>query len=427
MLKLLVKGISNSSKVLRLEKFIVPQPGEGIAEITIRKWEVKPNDQVSEFQKICEVFSDKSSIDFKSPYDGSIISLLHKENDVVQVGQALYTIDIDDAKYPESSKSSYKTPTKPEISEPAEVPFDNETSKIRLSPSARRLANMLKIDLAKIPATGKGGMLIKDDFINYISTSKLGEPKTPQEDPHHIDPPVGQISFQGQKDRVEKLSPTRSEMHKIMTEALKIPHLTYSEDICIDQLAKLKNQLKLNIDVRLTYMPFLIKALSMAILDFPIINSTLLDNLTEYLQKGKHNISIAMDTPDGLKFPNIKNVSQKSVYEIALDLNRLRQLGSIGKLTYDDLQGGTICISNLGSIGGTYASHIIFPPQVFIGAFGVIRPRLEKNGDKIIEKQVMNTSWGADHRLIDGATTARFVARWKALIENPSIMLLDLK
>jgi 2-oxoisovalerate dehydrogenase E2 component (dihydrolipoyl transacylase) len=120
-------------------------------------------------------------------------------------------------------------------------------------------------------------------------------------------------------------------------------------------------------------------------------------------------------------------VENKSVYQIAIELNRLQQLGSIGKLTQSDLEGGTITVSNLGSIGGGYSAHIVYPPQVLIGAFGAIRPRLSKVNNEYTNIEILATSWSADHRLIDGATTARFVARWKALIENPSLMLLHLK
>jgi 2-oxoisovalerate dehydrogenase E2 component (dihydrolipoyl transacylase) len=134
-----------------------------------------------------------------------------------------------------------------------------------------------------------------------------------------------------------------------------------------------------------------------------------------------------MDTPSGLEFPCIKSVESKSVYQIALELNRLQQLGSIGKLSKSDLEGGTVTISNLGSIGGGYSAHIVYPPQVLIGAFGAIRGRLCRVNGEIRESDTLTTSWSADHRLLDGATTARFVARWKALIENPSLMLLHLK
>jgi Pyruvate/2-oxoglutarate dehydrogenase complex, dihydrolipoamide acyltransferase (E2) component, and related enzymes len=196
----------------------------------------------------------------------------------------------------------------------------------------------------------------------------------------------------------------------------------------MEQLTEIRQQLKKTLkDVKLTYMPFFMKALSLAILDYPIINSSLLDSKNEYILKSSHNISFAMDTPLGLVVPNIKNVESKSILEIASEMSRIQELGQKGRLSDNDLSDGTVALSNIGSIGGTYAAPVILPPQVFIGALGTIRPRLEKVDGIITEKNILATSWSADHRIIDGATTARFVARWKALIENPSLMLLHLK
>jgi 2-oxoisovalerate dehydrogenase E2 component (dihydrolipoyl transacylase) len=157
------------------------------------------------------------------------------------------------------------------------------------------------------------------------------------------------------------------------------------------------------------------------------MNSIFHDPKSEYTLISSHNVSFAMDSPFGLIVPNIKDVQTKSIYEISQEMSRITDLGAKGKLTDVDLKGGTIALSNIGTIGGTYTSPVILPPQVFIGALGATRPVLEKVAGNIEEKMVLKTSWSADHRLLDGATTARFVARWKALIENPSLMLLHLK
>jgi 2-oxoisovalerate dehydrogenase E2 component (dihydrolipoyl transacylase) len=401
----------------KIEAFLVPQPGEGIAEITIREWLVAPGAKVKEFDKLCEAFSDKSSIDIKSPFEGVIKEIIHGNNAVVPVGDPLFTIEVPDS--PGTTQTSGKK-DQPQLLK--------KTKKI--APSARRLASLHGVCLS----TMEGNLISKDDVLKYVTISEeSSRSKTTEaaqlkvlDDPLHIAPPI--MSAKSPNDRLLKLSESQEKMKNFTKLSLVVPQLTYCEDIDIENLKQLKNQLKSNIKgVKFTYMPFFVKALSLSILDFPIINSILLSNLQEYLQKSSHNISFAMDTPSGLEFPCIKSVESKSVYQIALELNRLQQLGSIGKLSKSDLEGGTVTISNLGSIGGGYSAHIVYPPQVLIGAFGAIRGRLCRVNGEIRESDTLTTSWSADHRLLDGATTARFVARWKALIENPSLMLLHLK
>lgn len=424
MLRVLSRTFRSSRILNRVESFVVPQPGEGIAEITIKEWLVAPGAQVKEFDKLCEAFSDKSSIDIKSPFEGTLKQILHHNESVVQVGQPLFLIEVDDSKYPAASE---QVKTK-------ETPSTTRKSNKKVAPSVRNLASKYKVDINSIEFTE--GVVSKEDLMRYISVNEASQEQKEKfikklkvlDDPQHIDPPPSPKLFAVSKDQHVALSPMQQQMLNFTKQSLIVPQLTYCEDVEMTNLSTLKNQLKSTIKgVKITYMPFFLKALSLALLDYPIMNSVLLDSLTEYLQKASHNISFAMDTPYGLVFPSIKNVQIKSVYQIALDLNRLQQLGSVGKLLDSDVEGGTITVSNLGSIGGSFASHLVYPPQVLIGAFGNIKPRLSKVNGNYENVEVLTTSWSADHRLIDGATTARFAARWKALIENPSLMLLHLK
>ncbi|XP_060248822.1 lipoamide acyltransferase component of branched-chain alpha-keto acid dehydrogenase complex, mitochondrial isoform X5 [Meriones unguiculatus] len=169
-------------------------------------------------------------------------------------------------------------------------------------------------------------------------------------------------------------------------------------------------------------------AASLGLLQFPILNASVDENCQNITYKASHNIGIAMDTELGLIVPNVKNVQVRSVFEIAMELNRLQKLGSSGQLSTTDLTGGTFTLSNIGSIGGTYAKPVILPPEVAIGALGAIKalPRFDQNGE-VYKAQIMNVSWSADHRIIDGATMSRFSNLWKSYLENPAFMLLDLK
>merc|ERR1719273_3084231 len=217
---------------------------------------------------------------------------------------------------------------------------------------------------------------------------------------------------------------------KSMMEALKIPHFGYKDEIDMSQLVNLRKDLKaacLERGVKLSYMPFIVKACSMALMHFPVLNSSYNVEAGTITYKASHNIGLAMDTPMGLLVPNIKSVQQLSVFDIALELSRLHNLGLAGKLSTKDLSGGTFSLSNIGSIGGTYAKPVILPPQVAIGALGKVQklPRFDSN-DNLIKAHIVKLSWSADHRIIDGATMARFSNLMKSYIENPATMILDL-
>ena len=174
-------------------------------------------------------------------------------------------------------------------------------------------------------------------------------------------------------------------------------------------------------------MPVILKACSLALTQYPILNATFDASKETLTYKANHNIGIAMDTPQGLLVPNIKKVQQLSILDIAEELNRLQDLGLRGKLGENDLKHGTFSLSNIGSIGGTYAKPVIMPPQVAIGALGKVQkvPKFDAQ-DNLIKAHIVNVSWSADHRVIDGATMARFSNLMKSYIENPSSMILEL-
>jgi len=172
-------------------------------------------------------------------------------------------------------------------------------------------------------------------------------------------------------------------------------------------------------------MPLLIKAASLALKEFPMLNAHYDDKANILIHKGAHNIGVAVDSPNGLVVPNIKNVQNLSLLEIAQELNRLQEAALKSNVNKEDLVGGTFTFSNIGTIAGTYASPVLVLPEVVIGAIGKIQrlPRFDEN-DKVIPVNIMNISWSADHRVVDGATMASFSNLWKQFLENPHSMLL---
>lgn len=175
-------------------------------------------------------------------------------------------------------------------------------------------------------------------------------------------------------------------------------------------------------------MGILIKTFSLALKQYPKMNALYNPEVNpyEYNIHSSHNISIAIDSPNGLVVPHIKEVNNLNLGDIQLELERLRNLAAAAKLTSKELQGGTVCLSNIGTIGGTHACPLILPPQVCIVAIGKLQsvPKF-KNGE-LVERKTINVSYGCDHRVVDGATVARFSNHWKQLIENPYLSIAEM-
>lgn len=246
-----------------------------------------------------------------------------------------------------------------------------------------------------------------------------------------------------QPDQVKPLTAIQKAMFKSMTKSVSIPQLGYKDEMELNATTEYRaalNQLVAKDTTgrfafqKVSYMPILVKCLSVALTQYPILNATLLNaesgdvGSMQLQYRASHNIGVAMDTPQGLIVPNIKDVQNKSVLEVASELHRLAELGAKNSLSPADLQGGTITVSNIGTIGGTYANPCLIASEMAIVALGRMQtlPRFDEQGN-VIAKQILPISWSADHRIIDGATIARFGNYWKRLVENPLILASELR
>ncbi len=214
--------------------------------------------------------------------------------------------------------------------------------------------------------------------------------------------------------------------------AWAVPHFGYCDEVSMDNLMALRKQLKPLAEARgikLSYMPFIIKAASLALKQYPDLNAGVSPDGTEWTVKGSHNIGVAIDSPRGLIVPNIKGCQERSLFDIAYELNRLIDLAQAGKLGNEDLSGGTFTFSNIGAIGGTYASPVLNLPSVTIAALGKTQrlPRFVGESDDITAAHIMNVSWAADHRVVDGATMARFSNAWRGYLQDPITMVTDMR
>jgi len=428
--------------------------GEGIREVNVKEWYINEGDTVAQFDAICEVQSDKASVTITSRFDGVVKKLHYDVDDIALVGDPLVDIELEEGDSEMQDVGEVNVGTMASTESMCEIRNGHKTL---ATPAVRRLATENSIMLSDVPGSGKDGRVTKEDIVNYIAkTNSVGggsvpptvtkpvssvkpTPPKPAEKPIAVikpavkavmPAPLPVIMVTG-KDHTEPIKGIRKAMVKTMNAALRIPHFGYGDEIDLTALVQLRGQLKSAAEargVKFSYMPVFLKAASTALLQYPSLNATVDDKCENFTYKASHNIGFAMDSPMGLIVPNVKDVQARSIFEVAQELNRLIELGQKGKLSSSDLTGGTFTLSNIGSIGGTYCQPIILPTEVAIGALGKIQklPRFDSKGN-VIAAHLMSVSWAADHRVIDGATMARFSNLWKQYLENPATMIMDLK
>lgn len=426
--------ISLSSPSWQRVAFNLSDIGEGIREVVVKEWFVKEGDIVEQFDNLCEVQSDKASVTITSRYDGKVLRIHHQVDDTALVGKPLIDFDVvddsstsSDGTSSEGSSSSDDEVKKAAKSDDIEIKVSDST-KILTTPAVRRIAGENKVNLAEVRATGPNGRILKSDVLEYLNIIPPTNAKPTMQRQSTQSPAVQPMRAAG--DRIEKLKDIRKAMFKSMTASLKIPHFMYSDEINVTELVKLRDSLKCDaaeLGVKITFMPFFIKAASLALTKYPILNSSVDDENESVIYKSSHNISVAMATPNGLVIPNVKNCEQKTILQIAQDLNEMLERGRNGKLRPDDFQNGTFGLSNIGVVGGTYTMPVIPLPQVAIGGIGTTRvePRFIGDTDQIQRVHLINVSWAADHRVIDGMTIATFSNEFKRYIENPNRFVLQ--
>ncbi|XP_038210855.1 lipoamide acyltransferase component of branched-chain alpha-keto acid dehydrogenase complex, mitochondrial [Zerene cesonia] len=406
--------------------------GEGIREVVIKEWFVKVGDKVQQFDNICEVQSDKASVTITSRYDGVVSRLYHEVDQTAFVGEPLVDIEVESNEEDTSTTKEHDISTKTaDISTAQKTENSLKKNKVLTTPAVRRIASQFQVDLSAVTATGRNGRLLKEDLLSYlnITSDKSNDiPETVKSDSSFSN--ETNKSMEVLEDKIVPVSGFTKAMVKSMTEAMKIPHFGFCDEYNVTNLVEVREILKHvahKRGVKLTYMPIILKAASLSLLNFPTLNSSLDNACENIIYKASHNIGVAMDTPNGLVVPVIKNVQNKKIIDIAKELNMLQDKGAKGQLGITDISGGTFTISNIGIVGGTYTKPIILPPQVSIGALGKIQilPRFDSEG-KVTQAHILTVSWSADHRVIDGVTMARFSNQLKEYLENPYSLLLDM-
>jgi len=415
---------------MSLADFVLPDIGEGIVECELVEWRIKEGDFINEDQSVADVSTDKALVEITAMHTGRVNKLYYQQGDIAKVHTPLFSIDVDGSdSEEESNKNTVIEVDKVNEASPLSderMPLNNNAL---ATPAVRRIARENDLDLSLVPSSGKDGRVLKDDVLNYLNKDALLiktaiQPIDDRFTAAHID--------SDQQDRIEPIKGVKAIMAAAMTESVAtIPHFTYADEINMSQLMALRTELKERYakeGIRLTMMPFFIKALSLSLKQFPILNSQVNEDCSELKYLASHNIGMAVDSPSGLLVPNIKDVQNMNIVEIAEQSHRLTEQARAGRISPNDLKGGTITVSNVGAIGGTIATPIISKPQVAIVALGRVQtlPRFDVEGNVSAQK-IMTISWSGDHRVIDGATMAHFSNTWKALLENPASMLMTMR
>lgn len=397
--------------------------GEGMHEGEILRILVKAGESVQQDQPIFEVQTDKVTAELTAPVSGVVREIFFGEGATIEVGNTLLLIDTGACAQSENNSpgqpaegSSHHQKEEPKQQvQPPKTAITNGPRRALGTPYVRQLARELKIDIEQIKGTGAAGRVTEEDVRRAIVPQ---EPDPPKESATNL--------------RQERL-PLRGMRKKIAEHMVKsvsvIPHVTSVDELELDRLVALRASMKPHADkrnVKLTYLPFFIKALIIALKQFPTLNASIDDETSEIILKHYYNIGIAIDTEEGLIVPVIKDADRKSIFQLAEQITELAALARDGKLKREHIADGTFTISNVGPIGGLQATPIINHPEVAILALHKLEKRWVVRDDQGVIRQMMNTSLSFDHRLIDGLTAVKFTNRLKELLEEPNLLFAEM-
>lgn len=395
-----------------LREFKFPDVGEGIAEGEIVRWLAKEGDWIKEDQDLVEVETDKAVITLNSPFTGKIEKLHGNEGEIIKVGALLTTIqeEKDDGSGVESEKKDSGSVVG-SLGEDAEVEI---VRPILATPAVRALAKQLNLDLAQVKGTGPGGRITKEDVER--TGIAITEPKGAAADSYGA---VEKIPLRGLRRTVAKR----------MAEASKrVAEVTIWEDADITELEQVRakeRKLAEAQGVKLTYLPFLIKASIAALKSHPYLNASLDEESAEIVLKKYYNIGIAVDTADGLIVFVVKEADRKNILDLAREGAALAEKARHRKIDLPELRGSTFTITNYGVVGASYGTPIINYPEVAILGLGKIEDKPVVRNGQIVIRKIMPLSLAFDHRVIDGVEAGRFLGVVIQHLEDPDLMLIE--
>lgn len=439
--------------------FKFPDIGEGITEGKILEWLVRPGQEVGEGDPLVKMETDKVVADIPSPRAGKVARLFGKVGEIANVDEALVELEIapeageaaDEASAAGVAEATgEETPAKVKVEEggfgvigeiedatgPAFLPATGEgmeaadaasaapaRKKALATPVARAMARDLSLDINAIPGSGPGGRVMKADIRRFAEESSKAAPAAPAAPA----PPTGK-----ELEEVlvyEDLSQIRKTIAARMTESKReAPHLTAMEKVEVSELVAFRERSRAAFEAAtgggLTYLPFVIKAVCAALAEHPVLNGRLEMDMHRFVYQKFINIGVAVDSPDGLVVPVIRDADRLSIRELQAAVRDLAERGRERRLSLDEIRGSTFSITNFGSIAGTYGAPIINYPEVAILGVGRISDEPVVRDGAVVPGKVLHLSLSADHRIVDGAEAARFIKRVMDLLADPASLLL---
>jgi len=416
-------------------EFKFPDIGEGLTEGEIVRWLVKEGDEIKEGQPLVEVETDKALAEIPSPRTGVILKILAKEKEIVKVGQVIVVIG-------EKGEALAVPPPKPKsvgvVGELEEAPEEAPAVAARAeavrptlvsphamaTPAVRALAKELGVDINKVKGTGPEGRVLEKD----IRQATEGKEKPVEVKPVEAPKKVRKYDLYGYVDRIPLRGVRRSIAKAMVKSKYTAPHVTTMDEADVTELWKIREKEKKAAEkkgIKLTILPFIIKAVLAGLKEHPFLNATLDDEDEEIILKKYYNIGVATDTPEGLMVPVVKNANDKSILQLAEELTRLAEKARNRTIDLADLKGGTFTITNYGALGGIYGTPIINHPEVAILGTGKIKDMPVVMDGKIEIRKILFLALSFDHRVVDGAEAARFLNTVIARLEDPDLILLE--
>ncbi len=436
---------------MALYEFRLPELGEGLHEGRIEKWLVKAGDVVQEDDAIAEVENDKAMVELPSPVSGKVVKIHVEAGNTAVVGDVLVTFEVEgegnvsadaqsasqaetnQAATPAAQTTAAPAPATPAAAaQPAAGAGVSHAHEVLATPGVRKFAREQGVDITQVHGTGPNGKITREDVEAFLKggvqaptdTTPVTETKATSA------AKAGTSAVTGEE--VEERVPLPG-IRKIIAQAMAkskytAPHVTVMDEANVTELVKLRAEIKpLAADrgVKITYLPFIVKAMVAALRDFPELNSSLDDERQELVYKRYFHIGIATDTERGLVVPVVRHADKKNMWTIASEINDLATRARSNKLMPNEMKGSTISITNIGSAGGMFFTPIINYPEVAILGVGRITERPIIQNGEIVPAHMMALSLSFDHRVIDGALAQNFINRLKRLLENPRLLLME--
>lgn len=432
-------------------QFKLPDIGEGIHEGEIVKWFVKAGDKVQEDDVLCEVQNDKAVVEIPSPVAGTVEEVLVGEGTVATVGQVLITFDApgyENLKF-KGDDHEEEAPKQEEQAPVAEASTTNngvaETQasvdpnrRVVAMPSVRKYAREKGVNITLVAGSGKNGRVLKEDIEAFLNggaapaavetapTATEVATEAAQETAKPASTPIPQGQY---PETREKMSGIRKAIAKAMVNSKHTaPHVTLMDEIDVAKLVAHRKKYKdvaANKGIKLTFLPYVVKALTSALREFPALNTSIDDATSEIIHKHYYNIGIAADTEKGLLVPVVKDADRKSLFAISNDINELAGKARDGKLAPDEMKGASCTITNIGSAGGQWFTPVINHPEVAILGIGRIAEKAIVVNGEIVAAPVLALSLSFDHRMIDGATAQHALNHIKRLLNDPELLLME--